>query len=175
VYLAAEENMILAFDVYYTGDEARAVCLAFRHWTDTDAAQNWIEYISGISDYEPGAFYKRELPCILAILKTIDLSLVQAIVIDGYVVLDNNGKPGLGLHLYNALGSRIPIIGVAKTTYAGNDLNVAEVFRGKSERPLYVTAVGISLPDAAAHIQSMAGEYRMPTLLKQLDSLTRSS
>ncbi len=154
---------------------ARAVCLAFTHWTDTTAAQTWIEYISGISDYEPGAFYKRELPCILAILKTIDLSLVQAIVIDGYVVLDTNNKPGLGLHLYNALDSRVPVIGVAKTTYAGNDLNVAEVFRGKSDRPLYITAAGIALPEAAAGIKAMAGEYRMPTLLKQLDGLTRSS
>lgn len=174
MYLALVENMILAFDVYYTDDRARAVCIAFATWTDTQVANTWIEYISGVPAYEPGAFYKRELPCILAVLNTLDLVAVQAIVIDGYVVLDDTGKPGLGTYLYNALDQRIPVIGVAKTTYANNEAHVTEVLRGQSERPLYVTAVGMPREEAAAGIRAMAGEYRIPTLLKQLDSLTRS-
>lgn len=174
MYLAPVEIMILAFDVYYTDARARAVCIAFTAWTDTRVANTWIEYISGAPAYEPGAFYKRELPCILAVLNTLDLAAVQAIIIDGYVVLDDTGKPGLGTYLYNALDQRIPVIGVAKTTYANNEAHVTEVLRGQSERPLYVTAVGMPREEAAAGIRAMAGEYRIPTLLKQLDSLTRT-
>ena len=172
-YLPAKITMILAFDVYYTGDHAKAVCIGFENWTDTTTAQTWVQHIPGIADYEPGAFYKRELPCILAILNTIDLSTISAIIVDGYVVLDNDGKAGLGLHLYNALHGNIPVIGVAKTSYAGNDINVTGVRRGQSERPLYITAVGMPLPEAAANIHAMAGEYRMPGLLKKLDTITR--
>lgn len=175
MYLVPTEIMILAFDVYYTGDQARAVCIAFTAWPDTAVANTWIEYIPGVPDYEPGAFYKRELPCILAILNKLDLSAVKAVVIDGYVILDDAGKPGLGTYLYNALGGQIPVIGVAKTTYANNDVNVTEVRRGQSERPLYVTAIGTPREEAAEGVRTMAGEYRIPTLLKHLDSLTRNT
>lgn len=51
--------MILAVDVQY--EEESAVILP----------------------YEPGSFYKRELPCILSLLKDIYKQL-DAIVIDGY-------------------------------------------------------------------------------------------
>ena len=46
---------------------------------------------------EPGQFYKRELPCILELLKQVN-PLPNYIVIDGYVYLGGDEKPGLGKH-----------------------------------------------------------------------------
>ena len=89
------------------------------------------------------------------------------------MVLDDAGSPGLGAHLYRALDGRIPVIGVAKTNYASVHLAKAEVLRGDSARPLYITAMGIDLAQAAGHIHAMHGAYRLPDLLKELDGLTK--
>lgn len=60
-----------------------------------------------------GEFYKRELSCILAILEDIDLATISCIIIDGFVVLDDAGKHGLGGHLYEQLDPKVPVIGFA--------------------------------------------------------------
>lgn len=92
--------------------------------------------IDNVEDYEPGSFYKRELPCIIELFLKIDLSRINAIIIDGYVFLDDNRKEGLGAYLYYHLKEKVPIIGVAKTSFHDNKKNVFEVFRGKSKKPL---------------------------------------
>jgi deoxyinosine 3'endonuclease (endonuclease V) len=89
--------------------------------------------------------------------------------VDGYVVLGT--RPGLGSHLFEALDGRIPVIGVAKSEFAGSD--AARVSRGRSGRPLFITAVGMSVETAAACIQAMHGPYRIPTLLRHVDRLAR--
>lgn len=165
--------MILAFDTYYFDEKARTVCFAFEQWTDSLPTQTHTAYTSPIAEYEPGNFYKRELPCILQVLDTLNLDDVEVIVIDGYVIIDDDGHFGLGGHLYHVLQERIPIIGVAKTKFASNTLYVRQFLRGKSEVPLYITAIGIDVTVAATHVHQMHGEYRMPTLLKSLDALTR--
>ena len=68
---------------------------------------------------------------------------------------------------------RVPVIGVAKTSFRGSGFAQA-VLRGTSQRPLYVTAAGMKPEIAAAHVLSMHGEYRIPTLLKRADQLCRS-
>lgn len=165
--------MILAFDTHYLENQAKTVCIAFLQWTDEQPAQVYTEITPVAEAYEPGQFYKRELPCILSLIRQIDLSNVTAIVVDGYVVLDDAGKPGLGGHLYEALDRKIPVVGVAKTNYAQNNRQKQEVLRGASEKPLFVTAVGIDLATAAACVGNMHGEFRMPTLLKMLDVATK--
>jgi endonuclease V-like protein UPF0215 family len=50
---------------------------------------------------------------------------------------------------------------------------VAEVLRGESESPLFVSAVGVELTDAADAIKKRHGAYRIPTLLKRVDTLAR--
>jgi deoxyribonuclease V len=124
--------------------------------------------------YESGAFYKRELPCILHLLEKIEVNDIEIIVIDGFVVLDDNGKLGLGGHLFHHFYQKIPIIGVAKNDFAHLDCLKRALLRGESKKPLFITALGIDLEVATEHIRTMAGEFRMPTLLKQLDILTRS-
>lgn len=93
------------------------------------------------------------------------------LVIDGYVWLEDE-RPGLGAHLYRALGGKVAVIGAAKTRYAGVTL-VQEVRRGTSGSPLYITAAGMDLSEAARHVSEMHGPYRIPTLLKRVDQLCR--
>ncbi len=166
--------MILAFDTYYYDNQAKTVCLGFYDWADEKPARIFTETIDAPAEYEPGAFYKRELPCIVSLLKQIDLQMVSVIVVDGFVVLDDAGKPGLGGRLYEYLDQKIPVIGVAKTNFAQNVANKRAVVRGESTRPLFVTALGMDLDTAADLIKSMHGEFRMPSLLKELDRLTKS-
>ncbi len=166
--------MILAVDVFYEQNRAKIVGLVFEQWTDAKYAQKIEKYKNDIAEYEPGAFYKRELPCIMDILADLDLTQLKYIIVDGYVFLDDEGKPGLGSHLYDALSVKVPVIGVAKTSFANNKKYVAEVFRGTSQKPLFVTAIGEDLTKAAAKVHSMYGDYRFPTLLKELDNFTKS-
>lgn len=165
--------MILAFDVHYRENEAKSVCLAFENWVDVEPKNTLISMVSPIEEYETGAFYKRELPCIIEILKDIDLSIVKYVIIDGYVYLDNHGKAGLGHYVYDFLKGKIPVIGVAKTSFHQNTEKVIPILRGHSQTPLYISSIGIELNEAAENIRLMAGKYRMPTLLKQLDSITK--
>ncbi|MBL9016016.1 MAG: endonuclease V, partial [Myxococcales bacterium] len=95
-------------------------------------------------------------------------SPIDAVVIDGYVWLGPD-RAGLGKHLHDRIG--LPIIGVAKTSFAG--AVATEVVRGESAQPLYITAIGIDEATAAANVRDMHGPFRLPTLLKRVDSLAR--
>jgi deoxyribonuclease V len=166
--------MILAFDTYYdTTGKAKTVCLAFERWNDEQALAIHTAFMENVADYTPGEFYKRELPCILDLFATLPYEDMEAIIVDGFVFLDDDGKLGLGGYLYQALHEKIPVIGVAKTNFASIDQLKKPVLRGESQKPLYITAIGIDIETAAQHVQHMAGEYRFPTLLKELDQLTK--
>jgi len=88
------------------------------------------------------------------------------------VWLDDAYAPGLGAHLYEALGKTVPVVGVAKTQFLSASVAVT-VTRGNSRRPLYVSAACMDLETAARNIQSMHGPFRVPTLLKKVDQLCR--
>ena len=118
--------------------------------------------------YQPGEFYRRELPPLQAVIPASDR--LALIVVDGYVDLDAAGRPGLGAHVHAELG--VPVIGVAKTPFR-TATHAAQVFRGRSGRPLYVTAAGIPVADAAHLVDEMAGSFRMPDALKLADRLAR--
>lgn len=165
--------MILAFDTYYYSEKAKTVGLLFDTWEAEEPVEVFTEILDDVSEYIPGEFYKKELPCITSLLKKTGLDNIDYIVVDGYALLDDEGKYGLGGHLYNYLEEKIPVIGVGKTNFRTVEKSKREVFRGKSEKPLYVTAVGVDVDEASDYIKNMHGEYRMPTLLKQLDVLTK--
>ena len=93
-------------------------------------------------------------------------------VIDGYVWLDDTPKAGLGGRLYAELSEAVPVIGVAKTPFEAAPHQ--ELRRGRSNRPLYLTSAGLSVSDAAHRIAIMHGPYRVPTLLKRVDELSRT-
>jgi deoxyribonuclease V len=166
-----EESMLACVDVDYRPPGAVAACVLFEAWSDTDSAAEHVQAIAHVEPYQPGQFYRRELPCLLSVLATVREPL-ETIVIDGYVWLGEE-KPGLGAHLYEALARRIPVVGVAKTRFAGAAGEVVQ--RGSSRRPLYVSAAGLDARTAAAYIQAMHGAYRLPTLLRRVDQLCRNS
>jgi deoxyribonuclease V len=166
--------MILAFDTYYFDNKAKTVCLAFENWIENAKFEIFSEIIEGVEEYQPGEFYKRELPCILSLIKKIDTNNIETIIIDGFVFLDDQNKFGLGGYLYLSLEEKIPIIGVAKTNFSTINLNKRSLLRGQSEKPLYITSIGIEIDKATELIKLMDGEYRTPTLLKKLDTLTKA-
>jgi deoxyribonuclease V len=162
-----------AVDVYYGKNTAKTVGFLFNDWLDTQPSYTYSKRINGIEPYEPGAFYKRELPCITSILEEIDLKDLEVIIIDGYVYIDDQNTPGLGWHVFSYLKEAVPVIGVAKTKFYNNTRNVLEVTRGQSNRPLYITAIGMPVERAATCIKNMAGAFRIPHLLKQLDQISK--
>jgi len=165
--------MIYAFDTFYYEDFAKTVCIAFENWTSESESFIYSENTEISSDYESGAFYKRELPCILSLLKKINLKEGDLIIVDGYVTLDNSGKIGLGGYLYESLDKKYPVIGIAKNGFASEDDLRKTIFRGESKTPLFLTTVGIDSDDIKIKVENMFGAYRIPTLLKKLDQLTR--
>lgn len=164
--------MILAIDAYYYADKAKICGLTFEKWIDTRPSKIHTIELKHPADYESGNFYKRELPGILKLLDQIDCSGIEYLLIDGYVFL-NQGRKGLGRYLYDQIHHKIPVIGIAKSLFAGNSEYVIPVYRGKSKHPLYISSVGIEAQKAAIFILSMAGPYRIPALLKRLDQETR--
>ncbi len=135
--------MILAFDTYYFDEKAKTVCISFDDWEEYENYKVYSEIIESIEEYKSGEFYKRELPCILSLLKKIQLENVEIIIVDGFVYLDDYGKLGLGGHLFERIQNKIPVIGVAKTNFATIDKNKRQLLRGKSIKPLYITSIGI--------------------------------
>ena len=164
--------MIFAVDVHYTGDEsATAAGILFPKWESDDVDRLVVKDIQAVAPYVPGSFYKRELPCILSLLDEVD-SALEAIVVDGYVTLGEEGRPGLGMHLYDALNQSVPVLGVAKNRFSGTP-EECEVTRGSGKTPLFVTSAGLSLTQAKDRVRSMHGEHRLPTLLKRVDHACR--
>jgi deoxyribonuclease V len=165
--------MIACIDVGYQEKSALAACITISDWKDSAPVTSHTVEIQNVEAYVPGLFYKRELPCIEAVLKDLGAK-PDVLVIDGYVWLDAQGKKGLGAHLFELSNSTIPVIGVAKTPFA-TATNAIEVYRGQSSRPLWVTAIGTSEIDAAKSVESMHGSYRIPTILTLVDRLSKGS
>ena len=163
-------SMLAALDVQYddANRQATAAAVVFREWTDPGPAAEHTVLCQEVQPYVPGEFFRRELPCLLAVLREVQ-SPIAAIVIDGFV--DLGIKKGLGRHLWEAIRQKTPIIGVAKTAFHG--AAPVEVLRGESQSPLFITAAGIAVEQAAANIQTMAGPYRIPDLLRRVDQLAR--
>jgi len=163
--------MFFATDVHY--DDARgtgrAALVVFEQWTSLESVHELVVQIGGIEPYQPGDFYRRELPCLARLLEELPL-VPSVVIVDGYVDLALD-RPGLGRHLYAHLGEASAVVGAAKTAFLGAE--TIAVTRGASSRPLWVTAAGIPLSEAAAGISSMHGAHRLPTLLKRADQLAR--
>lgn len=179
---------LVCIDVDYRASSVVTAALAFEAWESDKAS---FEVVScsdeAPAEYVPGSFYERELPYVLTGLAGLaqaaglaglgesaelpEAALARAVIIDGYVWL-GAGRPGLGAHLYEALGRRIAVVGVAKRRFHGAG-DAVPVLRGTSQVPLFVTAVGIDLAEAAEGVRRMHGAHRIPTLLKRVDRLSR--
>ena len=165
------ERVIACTDVHYTDSHAIAACVLFRSWSDAHADLAIIERLKDPAPYVPGRFYQRELPALLTVISKLIVRL-DVIIIDGYVWLGEWDHPGLGAYLHKALGRSVVVIGVAKRPFRPGPA-VQTIRRGTSARPLYVSAAGMELNEAAARIVDLHGEFRVPTLLKRVDRLCR--
>jgi deoxyribonuclease V len=164
--------MILAVDVYYQHGLATVGGVTFSGWTAEQEDAAYQSTLQVVEDYVPGQFYRRELPCILHLLKVHKLS-PETIIVDGFVYLDGFCSPGLGKHLFDTLKGQAAVIGVAKRKLAQTP-DAVKIYRGQSKTPLYVTSLGIPLASAKAFIISMHGPYRIPSLLKKADQISRT-
>jgi deoxyribonuclease V len=167
--------MLVCLDVDYRPHDVVSACVGFAAWSSPAASFERVEHSAGApAPYVPGSFYLRELPHLLRILAIVEREQHDRpaiVIVDGYVSL-GPGRPGLGEHLHRALGGVGAVVGVAKTAFHGA-AHATAVKRGTSDRPLYVTAIGISEVEAAAGVAAMHGAHRVPTMLRRVDRACR--
>jgi len=164
--------MILALDTYYTENKAKSVGVLF-NWGESEIIKTVIKKIENVANYVSGEFYRRELPCINEVLTEIKIDEIETIIVDGHVYVGNDLSLGLGGYLYMDLKQKTPIIGVAKNSFSKNNEVTNKVFRGNSKKPLYVSSIGMDIDKATDLVKNMKGDYRIPTVLKELDKITR--
>src|SRR4051794_6658604 len=89
-----------AVDVYYPpSGGARAALLVATDPTFATVVDERVAWLAHVAPYEPGSFFRRELPATRAVVDGVqDLGLL---VVDGYVDLDPDGRPGLGAHVHD--------------------------------------------------------------------------
>ena len=157
-------------DVHYpaTGGARAALVVA-----EDDRFESIVEertaWLPDPAPYTPGAFFVRELPALRALLPAEPA--VDLLVVDGYVDLDPEGRPGLGAHVHAEFA--VPVVGVAKSGFR-TATHAVPVRRGSATRPLFVTAVGIDVGEAVELVTRMAGPYRLPDALRRVDALART-
>lgn len=159
-----------AADVYYPASGgARAALVVAADLRYSVILSEHVADLDRVEPYQPGSFYRRELPALRRVLA--DVESLDLLVIDGYVDLDPQGRPGLGTHLHHEFA--IPVIGVAKTAYH-TATHAIPVRRGTATRPLYVTAIGVDPGSAVTWVTDMTGVFRLPDALRRADTLSRS-
>jgi deoxyribonuclease V len=164
--------MIAALDAHYSQTRAHAAAVVFHEWRSPDYIAHHTAIESPVLEYEPGRFYLRELSPLLKVIRQIDCH-IDTYVIDGYCHLSAKFAPGLGAYLRESLARPATIVGVAKNRYQESQ-HAVEVFRANSKRPLFVTAIGMGYDVAGQHVKSMAGQCRIPAMLKAVDRLSRT-
>ena len=159
----------VAVDVQYHSDgTASAARVTYSDLRFSDLTECAVVDVPEALPYVPGAFFERELPALRPLIDARPWP--DLLVIDGYVDLDPDGRPGLGAHVHEAYP--IPVIGVAKTAFRAAT-HAIPVTRGESAKPLLVTAIGLDRARAADLVAGMVGRYRMPDALRLVDALAR--
>jgi len=156
--------MKLIVAVHFDGAQANAAAALFDAWDAAEPIKTFVSRIAHVEKAQRGELDLRELPCVMQLLREHSLE-PELIVIDGFVHLDADETPGLGQHLYQALGCRVPIVGVSKKSRPGLPAQF-EVMREEEAPPLWVTCAGLDIGAAKARLRAMHGRKRVPTLMK---------
>lgn len=154
--------MILIMDVQY-GETNCAAGLVYDSWDSKNPRASTRVSIGTVGEYVPGEFYRRELAPLLEVVKQFSPA---TLVIDGYVQLPE--RPGLGRHLHDATG--LPVLGIAKKRFEGVPDSWG-VLRGRSEKPLWVTSIGVDNP--LEIVRNLPGKHRRPDWVVAVDQLAR--
>ena len=164
--------MKLLVAIHFDGAEATAAAVAFDAWDAAEATKTYVSRIAHVEKAVRGELDLRELPCLMQLLREHSLE-PELILIDGFVHLDADDTPGLGQHLYHALGGGVPVVGVSMTGLRGLPTQFA-VMREEETPPLFVTCAGIDIGAAKVRLRSMHGRKRLPTLMKLAARLAKN-
>ncbi|MBI2922953.1 MAG: endonuclease V [Planctomycetes bacterium] len=165
--------MLACLDVCYRDPFGFGAGVLFESWEAKSPLREWTLRVDGVAPYVPGQFYRREMPCLLRLLEQLP-ALPEIVLVDAYAWLGGEAHPGLGARLHESLGGRAAVVGVAKTRYRGAE-PVETVKRGRSRSPLYVSAAGMPLAEAAAGVLRMYGRGRLPYMARRADVLARAA
>ncbi|WP_457419887.1 endonuclease V [Roseateles sp. P5_E7] len=146
--------------------------MAFDAWDAAEATKTYVSHIAHVEKTVRGELDLRELPCVMQLLREHSLE-PELILVEGFVHLDADETPGLGQYLYQALGERVPVIGVSKKSQPGLSAQF-EVMREEETPPLLVTCAGMDIGAAKARLRAMHGRKRVPTLMKLAARLAKS-
>ena len=164
--------MKLIVTVQFDGMQANVAAVAFDDWDAAEATKTYASRIAQVDKPVRGQLDLRELPCVMQLLSEHGLA-PEIILIDGFVHLDANETPGLGQHLHQALGGKVPVVGVSRKGLPGLSAQF-EVMREDEAPPLWVTCAGIDIGAAKARLRAMHGRKRVPTLMKLVARLAKS-
>ena len=164
--------MKLVVTFHFDGVQAIAAAAAFDAWDAAEATKTYVSRIAHVEKAVRGELDLRELLCVMQLLREHGLE-PELILVDGFVHLDANETPGLGQHLYQALGGKVPIVGVSKRSLPGLSVQF-EVMREEEAPPLWVTCAGIDIGAAKARLRAMHGRKRVPTLMKLAARLAKN-
>ena len=165
--------MKLALDIHHDGDGAWVAAVAFDDWDAPEPTRTNTSHVAQPPKAVRGALDLRDLPCFLQLLQAHALQ-AEVIVINGSVHLDALEAPGLGRHLYHALGGLTAIVGVSRTSKPDTPAQF-QISREEETRPLTITCVGIDIGAAKARLRAMHGKRRIPTLLKLVTRLAKGA
>ena len=165
--------MKLALDVHHDAGSAVAAAVAFDDWNAPEATKTYRSSIAAVEKPPAGKAWLRDLPCLLQLLREHALE-PEAVVLDGFVHLDEQDTPGLGRALFDALGGKVPVVGISKSQGAFTAAQF-EVHREDEAAPVIVTCAGIDLGAAKARVRTMHGRKRVPTLMKLAARIAKGS
>lgn len=165
-------RMKLVVAVHFDGAQANAAAVAFDAWDAAEPLKTYVSLIAPVEKAVRGAVDLREVSCVMQLLREHGLT-PELLLIDGFVHLDTDETPGVGRHLYEALGGSIPVVGVSKKSLPGLSAQ-SEVLREDEAPPLVVTCAGIDIGAAKVRLRSMHGRKRVPTLMKLAARLAKN-
>lgn len=156
--------MKLAVAIHFDATQAQVAGVAFDAWDSPEPMKTYLSHIAQVDKAVRGTLDLRGLACMMQLLQEHKLE-PELILIDGFAHLDGDETPGLGQHLFQALGGKTPVIGISKTGRPGLSSQF-EVMREEEARPLIVTGAGIDIGAAKARLRAMHGRKVVPTLMK---------
>ncbi|MGC4121227.1 MAG: hypothetical protein QM765_42950 [Myxococcales bacterium] len=162
---------VLDLHVPPTGS-ATAACVVLRSFDSSASLEERAVRVRALLPSPPGRPFERELALLRAALDATE-SDIQVIVIGGYVWTDGTQKPGLGAHLFKALGESISVMGIAKQPCPDGKPEGLEVTRGRSPNPLFVTSVGFPPPVVGKLVRAMHGQGRIPWAVARASALAQ--
>lgn len=178
--------MILLIDVHYDelNNSAHIAGILAEDWVSDKIISTYEIDKDGIDcTYIPGQFYRREMPCIIELWNNLPNDIktnIDTIIVDGFYDIWDGSK-GLGHHVRDWLyehGYIKEVVGIAKNPCRETNKFTLPVFRteesktSKCRSALWVNGSNME-NDYQNKVLNMHGKYRIPTLIKAVDKLSR--